>query len=1268
MSSEKPSLSVDSTMENPSLPPSWAMDKDYEEKLLKAQQMRSKSLECSSINVDIISTELIDGHVSYHIEIQSIFKKWAVSRRFRDFYYLDQKLTKSFNKTDLPILPPKRFLKSSIEKEFVDERKELLLVYLRSLVNVPNIWSRNDLVLFLDDENNSMMFLWNFERTRKMQEALNSMSVTNQIETAKLNSDLTIAQEQVSELQDRLARMEMIFLQQATGLATERLSSSVIRSISGHGHGNISNLSQKLQNEIKPEHKTLYEETEFKFSYESAESDVLTYENEREKNNDYTKSMQTYFSKPNHDGSLHSQVREVLELSNELLEEKFVLDDMDSPSIKGRKSSPRLPPRPILPSLKISNSNAQEIALYGYVYSVEQSRKVAWLDSLIKNTDDILKSLSPTIDSIQQRVQIFHQIRHILAGSLAVQLFPVGSIVSNTFLPDSDIDTTAFVLRNEDDSWFVKVNEVLCMSSYESSYNINPYTKQFYISHNAYDNNFDSTTNNMARTYESNDSNEDHNTRADGFDGERQSSLSNISFIHTEIKMIKSMINGVSIDITCNQLTAIYSQLLIEKIDEFVQADHLFKRSLLLVKAWCEYETQRYANNNVSITHSPKECKLSSWAIIVVLIWTFNSEGQSIKSPIQALGHFLRIFASFDWQQYALTITGPLSVESLSRDNGEEDNSKFFPTELLRFYEREYEEVYQEFMSTFTNEGLQSYGKFSKSAYLSAQDSGSEDATSSAPSTPNSHVKRSNNNNISISIPSDKNATPVIAKYNIPFISKGAFPEILTIYEPSAMNIMDPIAPNYNLTRSVDVDGFSSIVKTFQEGYKEFQELCESYEKLDEKKETIEDEGMRLLRSFLPTTTYKLNVFRAQRRIHPFSNFGVSDERSFDPFKCQKDELEFTIRFVEMLLGCKPNQDVLLQIITHIIQTKGPMPVGEIGKNLQIIFGSDHLSKKLKESFGGLKKAIELSSCDKIKVGVEHPFNPNVSLSGVPIVKPSNIQNSVGSFGHDTFLFSPMQSMSQYQQSTPVKEKSAKSKYRKNHDSPVGESMLSKSLSGSSNNGDKYIDQNYLNNKKKSLPNQSPRSPSIMIPTSSPRNKFSGSGSSSPQTGGFYRSGSGGVPDINHQRQNGIMFPQMSVDPSLNPVMMNPPIVYPPMLNDGFVQQNGMRSPGGHPIPSPTQNIQQMQMNAMYQQQQQQQMQFMYMQQQQYQQQMFQYQQAQLAQQQQMGSPNMTRGNGSGYMSPASSPGNPNGQFFAQPTGMENHMYAKDGYTPNNDK
>lgn len=37
------------------------------------------------------------------------------------------------------------------------------------------------------------------------------------------------------------------------------------------------------------------------------------------------------------------------------------------------------------------------------------------------------------------------------------------------------------------------------------------------------------------------------------------------------------------------------------------------------------------------------------------------------------------------------------------------------------------------------------------------------------------------------------------------------------------------------------------------------------------------------------------------------------------------------------------------------------MPVGEVGKNLQLVSNSDTISKRLKDQYTGLKKAMEMA-------------------------------------------------------------------------------------------------------------------------------------------------------------------------------------------------------------------------------------------------------------------------------------------------------------------
>lgn len=67
----------------------------------------------------------------------------------------------------------------------------------------------------------------------------------------------------------------------------------------------------------------------------------------------------------------------------------------------------------------------------------------------------------------------------------------------------------------------------------------------------------------------------------------------------------------------------------------------------------------------------------------------------------------------------------------------------------------------------------------------------------------------------------------------------------------------------------------------------------------------------------------------------------------------------------------------LVTLCKEILQDRGTLPVGEIGKNLQEI--GKISSNRLKEKFGGLKKFLERFPEDFV-VGGDHPFNPHVFL------------------------------------------------------------------------------------------------------------------------------------------------------------------------------------------------------------------------------------------------------------------------------------------------
>jgi hypothetical protein len=175
-------LSLDSNVDpTDETTPAWADGSTAqiveEDEQAERTYSRRRSLECSAVIVNIAGTETSQGHTLYVIQVSSGIKQWEVARRYRDFCYLDKQLRKNFPKLKVPTLPPKQYLFSSTSAAVVEERRNQLESYLKSLIYMPSVWSKNDLALFLNDQANSMMFIWNFERMRKMQDVRFSPSV-----------------------------------------------------------------------------------------------------------------------------------------------------------------------------------------------------------------------------------------------------------------------------------------------------------------------------------------------------------------------------------------------------------------------------------------------------------------------------------------------------------------------------------------------------------------------------------------------------------------------------------------------------------------------------------------------------------------------------------------------------------------------------------------------------------------------------------------------------------------------------------------------------------------------------------------------------------------------------------------------------------------------------------------------------------------------------------------------------------------------------------
>lgn len=119
-------------------------------------------------------------------------------------------------------------------------------------------------------------------------------------------------------------------------------------------------------------------------------------------------------------------------------------------------------------------------------------------------------------------------------------------------------------------------------------------------------------------------------------------------------------------------------------MDRLVGRGHLFKRSIILVKAWCYYESRilgahrglfsSYALETLVLyifnvfhkrLHRPLDVRSRIARRIAWILPTRNAslmaERPSFPASLQVLLLFLEIFSQFDWEKYAVSIKGPVS-------------------------------------------------------------------------------------------------------------------------------------------------------------------------------------------------------------------------------------------------------------------------------------------------------------------------------------------------------------------------------------------------------------------------------------------------------------------------------------------------------------------------------------------------------------------------------------------------------------------------------
>ncbi|RLN41658.1 uncharacterized protein C2845_PM01G14340 [Panicum miliaceum] len=219
--------------------------------------------------------------------------------------------------------------------------------------------------------------------------------------------------------------------------------------------------------------------------------------------------------------------------------------------------------------------------------------------------DEVVRRVRPTEASERRRAEVVDYARRLVGSALGCEVLAFGSVPLKTYLPDGDIDLTVLGNTSNDSTL---VNDVSCILE-----------------------------------------SEEQNSDAEFV-------VKDLERINAEVRLIKCTIGNVIVDISFNQTGGICALCFLELVDRKVSKNHLVKRSIMLIKAWCYYESRLLGAQHGLI---------STYALEVLILYIFNLFHKSLHSPLEVLYRFLEYFSKFDWDNYCISLNGPVALSSL---------------------------------------------------------------------------------------------------------------------------------------------------------------------------------------------------------------------------------------------------------------------------------------------------------------------------------------------------------------------------------------------------------------------------------------------------------------------------------------------------------------------------------------------------------------------------------------------------------------------------
>jgi len=161
--------------------------------------------------------------------------------------------------------------------------------------------------------------------------------------------------------------------------------------------------------------------------------------------------------------------------------------------------------------------------------------------------------------------------------------------------------------------------------------------------------------------------------------------IRSVKFVNANVRVVSVLVDNLKVDVSANRGASLMAVAFFEAVDAAVGRDHLFKKSVILLKvcarpgrwvcgvcvrvrvpllthrlcrpidsvapqAWCHNESGTHCQG-ISIVDSSKGT-MCTYAMEVLMVGVFNAYGSVIRHPLDAFTLFMYMFAEFPWDLY----------------------------------------------------------------------------------------------------------------------------------------------------------------------------------------------------------------------------------------------------------------------------------------------------------------------------------------------------------------------------------------------------------------------------------------------------------------------------------------------------------------------------------------------------------------------------------------------------------------------------------------